>query len=172
MKRIATLRRLVGIVLVLVSASVISSRLAGQAQQPAQAGGQGQGAAQGGGGRGQQTPEQAALQAARVGNSKTMELEGTNVNRRTFDPGNRTYWHSHEGGFIMFVEKGRGRVQHRGEPMKELGPGELDYTPPGVEHWHGAAPGESMIQLAVVVGGGGIQFKDPVTDAEYQGKAK
>ena len=59
----------------------------------------------------------------------------------------------------MFVEKGRGRVQRRGEPMKELGPGEVDYTPPGVEHWHGAAPNDDMIQLAVVVGGGGIQFK-------------
>jgi len=151
-------------------------RVEGQGTAPPPAGAQGgaqtggQGGGQGGGGRGAQTPEQAALQAARVGNSTTMELEGSNLNRRRFQPGNRTYWHAHEGGFIMFVEKGRGRVQHRGQPMKELNAGEMDYTPPGVEHWHGAAPNDEMVQLAVVVGGGGIQFKDPVTDAEYQGK--
>jgi quercetin dioxygenase-like cupin family protein len=154
----------------IVAVAAFSHNLIGQDQQPAaQAAGQGGGR---GGGRGPLTPEQAAAQAARVGNSTTMELEGTNVNRRKFEPGNRTYWHAHEGGFIMFVEKGKGRVQHRGQPMKELSAGELDYTPPGVEHWHGAGPNDEMIQLAVVVGGGGINFKDPVTDAEYQGKPK
>jgi quercetin dioxygenase-like cupin family protein len=169
MKAIVTAKRLLGIVPVMALVSVFSYRLMGQSAD----GGAPQPTAQAApGGRAPQTPEQAALQAARVGNSKTLDLEGTNVNRRTFEAGNRTFWHSHAGGFIMFVEKGHGRVQHRGEPMKELGPGELDYTPPGVEHWHGAAPNEGMTQLAVVVGGGGIQFKDPVTDAEYLGKAK
>jgi hypothetical protein len=55
--------------------------------------------------RGQQTPEQAALQAARVGNSTAMELEGAVTQRRKFGPGTRTYWHSHAGGFIFFVQK-------------------------------------------------------------------
>jgi quercetin dioxygenase-like cupin family protein len=164
MKSTLTLRNILGALVAFVLVGALFSSRTGYAQQPAaQGGGQG-------GGRGQQTPEQAALQAARVGNSVTMELEGTNVNRRTFKPGNRTYWHAHEGGFIMFVEKGKGRVQHRGQAMKELAAGELDYTPPGVEHWHGASPADEMIQIAVVVGGGGIMFKDPVTDAEYDGK--
>src|SRR4051794_19336166 len=168
MRHIVTARNLCVLLVVTGTIAAFSFQLAGQDQpaQPGQAGGRG------GGGRGPQTPEQQALQAARVGNSTPMELEGSNLGRRKFAPGNRTYWHSHEGGFVMFVEKGRGRVQRRGQPMKELGPGEVDYTPPGVEHWHGAGPSDEMIQLAVVVGGGGIQFKDPVTDAEYDGKGK
>ena len=123
--------------------------------------------------RGQQTPEQAALQAARVGNSTALELEGTVTQRRKFAAGTRTYWHSHGAGFIFFVQKGAGRVQHRGELMKELKEGEVDYTPPGVEHWHGAGPNDELIQLAIVPGGGGgIQFKEEVTVAQYTGKSR
>ena len=153
-----------GMALVLVVVLIFSSSWMSQAQQ---AGAQG-----GGGGRGQQTPEQAALQAARVGNSVTVPSEGVNAAVRKFEAGNRTYWHKHEGGFIFFVQAGRGRVQRRGEPMKELGPGEVDFTPPGVEHWHGAAPNESLLQLGIVTGPGPIEFHEPVTDAQYQGKAK
>ena len=149
---------LLGLAVFLIVSAVWVGPAAGQAQ------GQGQ--------RGQQTPEQAALQAARVGNSVNMELGSVNTALRKFEPGNRTYWHSHEGGFIFFVQAGRGRVQRRGEPMKELSPGEVDYTPAGVEHWHGAAPNSDLIQLGIVPGGGGIQFKEPVTDDQYNGKAK
>jgi 4-carboxymuconolactone decarboxylase len=58
--------------------------------------------------------------------------------------------------------------------MKELKEGEVDYTPPGVEHWHGAGPNDELIQLAIVPGGGGggIQFKEEVTDAQYTGKSR
>jgi quercetin dioxygenase-like cupin family protein len=122
--------------------------------------------------RGQQTPEQAALQAARVGNSTAMELEGAVTQRRKFAPGTRTYWHSHAGGFIFFVQKGVGRVQRRGELMKELKEGEIDYTPPGVEHWHGAGPNDELIQLGIVPGAGGIQFKEEVSEAQYLGKSR
>jgi quercetin dioxygenase-like cupin family protein len=98
-----------------------------------------------------------------------MEANGLLVQRRRFDAGNRTYWHSHERGFLIMVEEGRARVQKRGEPMKELKVGDTDYTPPNVEHWHGAAPKEGFVQVGVSFGGG-IKFLDPVTDAEYQGK--
>ena len=122
--------------------------------------------------RGQQTPEQAVQQAARVGNSTAMELEGAVTQRRKFAPSSRTYWHSHDGGFIFFVQKGVGRVQRRGELMKELKEGDIDYTPPGVEHWHGAGPNDELIQLGVVPKGGGIQFKEEVTEAQYAGKSR
>jgi quercetin dioxygenase-like cupin family protein len=98
----------------------------------------------------------------------------SNINAalRRFEPGNKTHWHSHEGGFILFVQEGRARVQTRGGPMRELGPGEMDYAPPGVEHWHGAAPTEHLLQLGVVPFGGGIQFLEPVTDAQYAGTSR
>jgi len=110
------------------------------------------------------------LRRARVGGSVAVESESI-VGLRRFEPGNRTYWHSHEGGFILFVQEGRARVQTRGELMKELEPGEIDYTPPGVEHWHGAAPEQHLLQLGVVPLGGGIEFLEPVTDAQYEGES-
>ena len=117
------------------------------------------------------TPAEQAERVARTGGSVPVEAD-INAALRRFEPGNKTYWHSHEGGFILFVHEGRARVQRRGEPMKELGPGEMDYAPPGVEHWHGAAPNEPLIQLGVVPFGGGIKFLEPVTDAQYGGQSR
>ncbi len=111
-----------------------------------------------------------ALQRARVGGSVSVE-SNINAGLRRFEPGNRTYWHSHEGGFLLFVHEGRARVQTRGQLMRELGPGEVDYVAPGVEHWHGSAPGETLIQLGVVPYGGGIKFLEPVTDEQYNGQS-
>ena len=53
--------------------------------------------------------------------------------------------------------------------MKELGPGEIDYAPPGVEHWHGATPDQTLMQLGIVPLGGGIAFLEPVSEAQYSG---
>lgn len=117
------------------------------------------------------TPAEQAERVARTGGSVPVE-SNINTALRRFEPGNKTYWHSHEGGFILFVQEGRARVQTRGQPMKELGPGEVDYAPPGVEHWHGAAPNEPLLQLGVVPYGGGIKFLEPVTDAQYEGQSR
>ncbi len=115
--------------------------------------------------------EARALRALQVGGSVPVDSDVI-TGARHFDAGRRTYWHSHAGGFILFVQEGRARVQTRGQPMRELGPGEIDYTPPGVEHWHGAAPDGEFIQLGVLPFGGGIEFFEPVTDAEYNGTAR
>jgi quercetin dioxygenase-like cupin family protein len=94
-----------------------------------------------------------------------------NISRRSFDPGARSYWHSHERGQLILVQEGRGRVQQRGKPMRELGPGETDFVPPGVEHWHGATPNTKMTQLAVNFGGS-IAWGAAVSADEYSGKVK
>jgi len=114
--------------------------------------------------------QEAEARQARVGGSVSVDSDFIGGLRR-FEPGNRTYWHSHEGGFILFVQEGRARVQTRGQPMKELGPGEIDYTPPGVQHWHGSAPGEILMQLGIVPFGGGIEFLEAVSDAQYNGES-
>jgi quercetin dioxygenase-like cupin family protein len=119
----------------------------------------------------QDRAEEQALRAARVGESTRVEADFV-AGARRFEPGNRTYWHKHDGGFILFVIEGRARVQSRGRPMRELGPGEIDYAPPGVEHWHGAAPDEALIQLGVIPYGGGIEFLEPVTDGQYNGEPR
>ncbi len=111
----------------------------------------------------------AALRQLQVGGSVAVDSDVITGVRR-FEAGDRTYWHSHAGGFILFVQEGRARVQSRGGPLRELGPGEIDYAPPGVEHWHGAAPDEGLLQLGVIPYGGGISFLGPVSDAEYDGR--
>jgi quercetin dioxygenase-like cupin family protein len=114
-------------------------------------------------------PGAAPAPNSRAGNSAVMDANGLLVQRRRFDAGNRTFWHSHDRGFLILVEEGRARVQKKGEPMKELRAGETDYTPPNVVHWHGASANEGFVQVGVSFGGE-IKFLDPVTDAEYQGK--
>ena len=51
----------------------------------------------------------------------------------------------------------------------ELGKGESDYTGPNVVHWHGAAPGQALIQMNVDFGGG-AKWLEEVTDAQYDGR--
>jgi 4-carboxymuconolactone decarboxylase len=102
------------------------------------------------------------------GYSTVLDSGDLDVQRRRFEAGQRTYWHSHERGFLLLVESGRARTQRAGAPMRELRVGEVDYTPPGVLHWHGAGPGDDLVQVGVLFGGG-ITFTDPVTDDQYQG---
>ena len=48
-----------------------------------------------------------------------------------------------------------------------IGPGEVVWCPPGVKHWHGAAPGGAMTHLAVtgVADGKSVQWMERVSDA-------
>ena len=85
-----------------------------------------------------------------------------------FGPGARTKWHSHEGGQIIFVEDGVGLYQEKGGPVVELRAGETHYCPPGVAHWHGAAPTQGGTQYNVTRGG--ITWLGEVSDAEYNAK--
>jgi quercetin dioxygenase-like cupin family protein len=102
---------------------------------------------------------------------KTVVMDGKelSVARRRFDPGARTAWHSHDKGQLLMVEDGRLRTQKRGQSVKELGVGESDYTGPNVVHWHGATPGDRLVQVAVSFGGE-IKWLQKTTDAEYNGK--
>ena len=79
--------------------------------------------------------------------------------------GARAHWHSHGWGQLLLPEEGRGRFQIQGEPLRELLPGEPVFTAGGVMHWHGAAPDESLVMLAMQ--GGGAKWGDPVSDEEY-----
>ena len=71
------------------------------------------------------------------------------VNIVEFTAGARTAWHSHPHGQTLFVLAGRGLVQARGGDRVEVGTGDVIYTPPGEEHWHGAVPDAAMAHLAI-----------------------
>ncbi|HZT78009.1 MAG TPA: cupin domain-containing protein [Vicinamibacterales bacterium] len=104
-----------------------------------------------------------------TGTSTVMDGKDLSAARRSFDAGARTYWHSHDNGQFLMVEKGTMRTQKHGEKMRELKPGESDYTAPNVVHWHGAAPNEPLVQINVGFGGGS-KWYEAVTDAQYNGK--
>ena len=89
-----------------------------------------------------------------------------------FTPGAHTAWHSHSAGQYLYVTEGTALVQERGSEAVTLKPGEADFTAPGVEHWHGAAPGCFMAHLAVVppslgTDGPDTTWGEHVTDQEY-----
>jgi 4-carboxymuconolactone decarboxylase len=85
-----------------------------------------------------------------------------------FDAGARSKWHVHEKGQLILVEEGVALVQEKGGPVVELHAGEVIWCPPGVTHWHGAAPDQGGTQYNVTRGG--ITWLDPVTDQEYSSK--
>jgi quercetin dioxygenase-like cupin family protein len=104
-----------------------------------------------------------------TGRSDNMDAKDLGVGRRSFEAGARSAWHTHDKGQLLFVEQGRGRVQRKGEAIKELKVGDSDYTAPNVVHWHGAVPTERYVQVAVSFGGD-IKWMQKVTDAEYNAK--
>jgi 4-carboxymuconolactone decarboxylase len=89
----------------------------------------------------------------------------------TFEPGARTRWHVHALGQLLVVTAGRAWVQIEGEPVRDLGPGEVVWTPPDAKHWHGATRSSSMTHVGVSERGEGstVTWLEPVSDAQYQG---
>ena len=104
-----------------------------------------------------------------TGKSVVMDGKDLSVARRSFEAGARTYWHSHDNGQLLLVEDGRMRTQKKGGLVKELGKGDSDYTGPNVVHWHGAAPGQTLIQINVGFGGT-TKWLEEVTDAQYNSR--
>lgn len=89
--------------------------------------------------------------------------------RVSFEPGARTNWHTHPLGQTLHVERGIGRVQSWGGPVREIRPGDTVWIAPGEKHWHGAAPDTAMVHLAIqeAQGGNHADWLEPVTDEAY-----
>lgn len=87
----------------------------------------------------------------------------------TFEPGARSAWHTHPAGQVLVVTAGVGRIQQWGGPVREIRPGDVIWTPPGVQHWHGAAPATAMMHIALqeVRDGVAVQWMEKVADADY-----
>jgi 4-carboxymuconolactone decarboxylase len=87
----------------------------------------------------------------------------------TFEPCARTAWHAHPLGQVLVVTAGVGRVQQWGGPVEEIRAGDVVWIPPGVKHWHGAAPTTSMTHLAIqeALDGKVGDWMEKVTDEQY-----
>ena len=88
----------------------------------------------------------------------------------SFPPGARTHWHSHPLGQTLVVTAGVGRIQREGGPVQKLIAGDVARIPPGVKHWHGAAPDQSMSHIAIQEAHEGktADWMEPVGDEQYE----
>ena len=88
----------------------------------------------------------------------------------TFEPGARSAWHTHPAGQRLVVMSGVGLTQEWGKPVQAIRPGDVVWCPPGVKHWHGAAPTTAMTHLAVTgnVDGRNVTWMEKVNDEQYK----
>ena len=96
-------------------------------------------------------------------------VERTSAGTVSFSPGARTAWHTHPLGQTLVVTSGVGRVQRWGGPIEEIRAGDVVHIPPGVKHWHGAAPGGAMTHIAITeaLDGKAVDWLGHVTDTQY-----
>jgi quercetin dioxygenase-like cupin family protein len=90
--------------------------------------------------------------------------------RVSFAPGARTAWHTHPVGQTLHILSGEGRVQLRGERVRTMHVGDTVVIAPGEMHWHGAAPDQSMMHLAIQEydeNGVNVEWFEHVRDEEY-----
>ncbi|WP_104023095.1 (R)-mandelonitrile lyase [Gemmatirosa kalamazoonensis] len=87
-----------------------------------------------------------------------------------FEPGARSAWHTHPLGQLLVVTSGTGRVQQWGGAVEEIREGDVVWTPPGVKHWHGAAPNAAMTHTAIqeAVDGRNVDWLEQVSDTQYR----
>ena len=88
----------------------------------------------------------------------------------TFQPGARSAWHTHPLGQILIVTDGVGWIQQWGGPVQVIRKGDVVWIPPGVKHWHGAAPATAMTHIAVQesLNGVAVNWLEQVTNEQYQ----
>lgn len=87
----------------------------------------------------------------------------------TFEPGARTHWHQHPGGQILLVTEGIGYYQEKGKPKKIVRQGDVIKCPAGIEHWHGASPGNRFAHVGITNNSpkGRAVWLEAVTEQEY-----
>jgi quercetin dioxygenase-like cupin family protein len=108
-----------------------------------------------------------------TGDTTTLDTTGYSIGRRVFAPGARNAtWHAHSAGQLVFAEKGRGRLQIQGQPIKELAVGESAFIPGGSFHWHGASPNEEFTMVFITMGQSKTSQGEPITEDVYQGKKR
>jgi quercetin dioxygenase-like cupin family protein len=90
----------------------------------------------------------------------------------TFEPGARSAWHIHPAGQHLLVTAGVGRTGEWEGRVDEIKAGDVIWCPPGIKHWHGAAPTTAMTHIAITgrLDGKSVEWMEKVTDEQYNGK--
>ncbi len=96
------------------------------------------------------------------------------IHNVVFETGVYNAWHEHAGGQILIVTDGVCYHQIEGGKVEVLHPGDVAKCPPGVKHWHGAAPGSRMAHLATNTNPDrkGVKWYDFLSKEDYDKIAK
>lgn len=92
-----------------------------------------------------------------------------------FEPGARSFWHTHPTGQVLIIVEGEGRSGVQGEKVSVLKKGDVVVCPKGIKHFHGAAPDKRMVQMTITgndVTGKNVDWMEPVSDNDYNNIAK
>jgi quercetin dioxygenase-like cupin family protein len=95
----------------------------------------------------------------------TLSAESAMTYNVFFAPKARTHWHRHSGGQVLFVTAGSGRVVSRRDGGVRVRAGDVVWTEPDEEHWHGADEDSYLVHTAVSLGV--PDWLEPVTDDQY-----
>lgn len=90
----------------------------------------------------------------------------------TFEPGARSFWHTHPTGQHLIVTDGVGLTGTVDGTIEEFKTGDALWCPRGVKHWHGASPTSSMTHLALtgtMPDGKNVEWMEEVSDEDYRG---
>ena len=93
--------------------------------------------------------------------------EGVTINHVFFAPRARTHWHTHDGGQILMVTYGQGKIRTQDGDEHRIRTGDTVWIEPGEHHWHGASESTCMAHVAISLGG--PDWLEAVTDEEYSG---
>lgn len=87
----------------------------------------------------------------------------------SFEPGARTFWHTHPLGQTLIVSSGKGWTQCEGGPRTEIRAGDVIWCPCQKRHWHGATDTTAMTHVAIteLLDGKNVEWMEPVTDEQY-----
>lgn len=91
---------------------------------------------------------------------------GAALNQVFFTPRSRTFWHVHGAGQILIVTAGSGFVVSRRTGPVAVRAGDVVWTEPGEQHWHGAASVSYLSHTAISLGD--HTWLDAVTEDEYE----
>lgn len=88
----------------------------------------------------------------------------------TFEPGARTFWHTHPLGQTLIITAGCGWTQREGGPVETIRAGDVIWFPPGEKHWHGATATTAISHIAVQekLNGQTAEWLEPVSDEHYR----
>ncbi len=97
------------------------------------------------------------------------EFSTSGITYVTFEPGARTFWHTHPAGQRLLIVSGKGLVGTADGRTDVVRASDYVWCPPKISHWHGAAPDTAMVHIALTNSKNGktVDWQKPVSDEEY-----